>query len=105
MYYMNGYFGNGMGTISLILVFLVKIFIFLLIITMLVGLFMSVKKFIFSKEDLSAYRNTFSSGARMSQHCTTCGMKVKHDWKVCPYCGNDLSSNWKEESEYEKSMV
>ncbi|BCN29586.1 zinc ribbon domain-containing protein [Anaeromicropila herbilytica] len=104
--YMNGYVGNGLGTISMLLVFLIKFFVVAFIISLLVALFIVAKNYIFTAEDLSTIKNSFKLNSKEKKTCFSCGKNLKDEWNVCPYCGVESNIDVIEKEEaYEKSMV
>lgn len=91
--YMNGNYGYGMGTFSVLLVFLIKFFIVIFIISLLVALFMTAKNYLFTAQDIATFKGTFSGNSKPKKACTNCGKTVEDDWKVCPHCGIQLNED------------
>lgn len=97
--YMYGNFGNGFGTLTLLLVFLIKFFILVFIVTLLIALAMATKNYIFSSADISSMKNVFTVNTNTKRHCVTCGKGVENNWKVCPYCGTECNVNETQQKE------
>lgn len=104
----TGYHGGGhehmgygiagaslIGTTSFILLLLIKILFILFIVSFVVGIMLAVKKYIFTEEDLSKIKGTFTRNKNESikKSCTHCGQNLNEQWKACPFCGNAIEDN------------
>ncbi len=84
-------FNNYGGFATLLLGSLIKVLIIALFVTLLFGIFMYVKNNVFSKEDIDLIKKAFTDGQSKSDKvCSECGKSLNTDWKVCPYCGNEV---------------
>lgn len=90
--YMNGY-GFGLGTFSVLLVFLIKVLFVLFVIALLVGLVMAAKNYLFTQQDYAAFKGSFSQAPRPKKTCDVCGKTLEDGWKVCPYCAAEVKEN------------
>jgi hypothetical protein len=90
---MNGSYGFGVGTFSLLLVFLIKILIVIFVIALLVGLAMAVKNYLFTPQDYAAFKNSFNRPEATKKTCAACGKALEDGWKVCPYCSAEIKEN------------
>lgn len=91
-------YGNGyglLGGLSLILLVLLKVLFVLFIIGAVVGAFIAVKNYVFTKEEIEKIKSSFSTKKTEDTKifCTDCGKEVSKDWKLCPYCGKELKNN------------
>lgn len=102
----SGYHGGGyghmgyggasagmIGTTSLILLVLIKILFVLFIIGLVVGIVLAIKNYIFTDDDVRKMKSTFvGSKVTAMNTCATCGKELDNQWKVCPYCGNEIEN-------------
>lgn len=88
--YMNGNYGFGTGTISVLLVFLIKVLIVIFVIALFVGLIMAVKNYIFTPQDIAALKGGFTRVEKPKKTCDICGKTLEDGWKVCPYCSVEI---------------
>ena len=99
MYVGNGYgysYGYG-GTISVLLMFLIKVLFFVFVAALIVGLIVLVKNSIFTSEDIATIKGTFNSKNQTPKKiCNACGNVLDEKWKVCPYCGKEVEITNKE---------
>lgn len=63
--------------------FILKILIFILLITLAYGLVM------YFKENYKAITKEPDTSKIITKDCPECKSKVKDNWKCCPYCGSD----------------
>ena len=82
------------GTTSFILLLLIKLLFVLFIIGLVVGIAFAIKNYIFTKEDVNKIKYAFvgSKTATIRQTCGACGKELDEQWKVCPYCGNEIEN-------------
>jgi cell division septal protein FtsQ len=88
--HMYGTYGFGVGTFSLLLVFLIKALIVLFVIALIVGLFMAVKNYIFTPQNISAFNGSTNRVEHPKKACNVCGKTLEDDWKACPYCAAEV---------------
>jgi len=83
-----------LGTTSFILLLLIKLLFVLFIIGLVVGIALTIKNYIFTKDDVEKIKNTFvgNKTAAVKQACDACGKALDDQWKVCPYCGNGIEN-------------
>jgi len=92
----NGYvYSNGLnsfgGSGALLLAFLIKVLLIVLIIALLLGFLMFIKNHVFTQEDISMIKNSFTGKTdRSSKVCLECGKSLSEDWKICPHCGKEV---------------
>lgn len=79
------------GTLSAVLVFLIKALAVLFFIGLAVGLVIIVTRYLFTKEDAAVFKKAFSwkKAKVVKTSCGTCGKDQDLGWKVCPFCGTD----------------
>ena len=91
----NMYMGTGLGyglSISLLLTYLIKFLFVVFAIGLVGGLVAAGKNYIFTPEDIEAFKAPFT-GNKSSVNkvtCTECGKELNSDWKSCPYCGTSV---------------
>jgi hypothetical protein len=90
---MNGSYGYGVGTFSVLLVFLIKVFIILFAISLVVGLIMAAKNYIFTPQDIAAFKGGFTRVETPKKTCNICGKTLEEGWKVCPHCAAEVKEN------------
>lgn len=90
---MNGSYGYGVGTFSLLLVFIIKVLIVIFVVALLVGLILAVKNYMFTAQDTMAFKNSFRRPEFSKKTCDICGKNLEDEWKVCPYCGAEVKQN------------
>jgi hypothetical protein len=92
MYMGYGYGFTGM--IAVLLLFIIKVLFVLFIVGLVVGIAIAIKKYIFTEEDVQKIKNTFvgSKTSGIKETCIICGKEVDQGWKVCPYCGKELTT-------------
>ena len=81
--------GTGFGlSIVVILTFLIKFLFVVFVVGLVGGIFVAVKDYIFTAEDVEGFKNTFkfNKTAEKKQTCIVCGKEVNPEWKACPYC-------------------
>ncbi len=88
------YMGTGLGfagTISALLLVLIKVLFVLFIVGMIVGIAIAVKKYVFTAEDVEKIKSTFKGKKTVviKETCSGCGKELNDDWKVCPHCGKE----------------
>lgn len=88
--YMNGNYGFGAGTFSVLLVFLIKFLIVLFVIALIVGLIMAAKNYIFTPQNMEAFKNGSARVEQPGKTCDICGKPLDNNWKVCPYCAAEV---------------
>ncbi|MCX8131842.1 MAG: zinc ribbon domain-containing protein [Clostridia bacterium] len=91
------YMGYGLGltgTISFLLLSLIKILFVLFIVGLIAGIAMAIKNYMFTAEDVEKIKGTFTGKktAVIKEKCSTCGKELENDWKVCPYCGKEANN-------------
>lgn len=68
-----------------IFVFLLKLLIFILILTLIYGVVMYIKE-----NNISIGVEKVSNPSKtLTKECPDCKSRVKDNWKCCPYCGSD----------------
>lgn len=79
------------GTISVVLLFLMKILFVLFIVGLVVGIAIAVKNYVFTKEEVERIKGTFKVKQTIviKQTCSNCGKELDAGWKVCPHCGTE----------------
>lgn len=91
----SGYgYGNGFnGTISVLLMFLIKVLFFVFVVALIVGLILMVKNSIFTPEDIATIKGAFNSKNQTPKKvCDSCGKELDPKWKACPYCGKEVEN-------------
>ncbi len=83
--------GTGLGlglSISLLLTYLIKFLFVVFIVGLIGGLVVIAKNYIFTPEDIEAFKAPFKGGKPVTKAtCAECGKELNIDWKTCPYCG------------------
>ena len=90
--YMGTATGIGFaGSLSLILLFLIKVLFVLFIIGLVVGIAIAIKNYIFTTEDVQKIKSTFTGKKTViiKEVCGICGKELNDDWKLCPHCGKE----------------
>ena len=90
--YMGTAAGMGFaGSLSLILLFLIKVLFVLFIIGLVVGIAIAIKNYIFTTEDVEKIKSTFTGKKTViiKEVCSICGKELNDDWKLCPHCGKE----------------
>ncbi|BCJ98442.1 zinc ribbon domain-containing protein [Anaerocolumna chitinilytica] len=87
--YMSGNYGFGAGTFSVLLIFLIKVLIVLFVVALIVGLIMVAKNYIFTPQNMEAYKSGSTPVEQPRKTCDICGKPLDNNWKVCPYCGTE----------------
>ena len=83
----------GFGGFSLssllagILVLFIKILSILLVVGLLAGMVMVLKKYLMSTGD-----RTWLFATLEQKNCQSCGRTIKGDWDYCSHCGNSLQN-------------
>lgn len=88
------YMGTGLGfagTISALLLVLIKVLFVLFIVGLIVGIAIAVKNYVFTAEDVEKIKSTFTGKKTVviKETCSDCGKELNDDWKVCPHCGKE----------------
>lgn len=91
----NMYMGTGLGfglSISLLLTFLIKLLFVVFVVGLVGGLIVVVKNYIFTPEDIEAFKAPFKGGqsTKTNATCTVCGKELNDGWKTCPHCGTSV---------------
>lgn len=89
--------GTGLGfagTISVLLLLLIKILFIVFIIGLVAGIVVAIKNHILTKEDVEKFKSTFTGKKTviLKETCSICGKELENDWKVCPHCGKEKES-------------
>jgi hypothetical protein len=90
--------GTGLGfagTISALLLVLIKVLFVLFIVGLIVGIAIAVKNYVFTTEDIEKIKGTFTGKKTVviKETCSVCGKELNGDWKVCPHCGEEKEIN------------
>jgi len=91
--HMNINYGSGSGILSVLLIFIIKFFVVMLIVTFLVGLFMLAKNYLFNEQEIATIKGSFSSYHKAKKVCSNCGKPLVSEWKVCPNCATEINNN------------
>jgi hypothetical protein len=91
--YSSGSLSGGTGILSVVLVLFIKVMIFVFVISLLIGLFIVAKNYLFNAQDIAAFKKAFVPAAKPKKTCSVCGKVLEEDWKVCPYCAAEEKSN------------
>lgn len=88
------YMSTGLGfagTISAVLLVLIKVLFVLFIVGLIVGIAIAVKNYLFTAEDVEKIKSTFTGKKTVvfKETCSDCGKELNDDWKVCPHCGKE----------------
>ncbi len=86
--------GTGLGfagTISALLLVLIKVLFVLFIVGLVVGIAIAVKNYVFTAEDIQKIKGTFTGKKTVviKETCSVCSKELNDDWKVCPHCGKE----------------
>lgn len=82
-YYVN----NGLNSLS---GSIFQMILVVLVLTLIVGVVMLVKNYLFSSEEIAEMKESFSGKpAGTKRKCSECGKDLRPEWKVCPHCGKD----------------
>lgn len=93
MYMGNGYGYGFNGTVSLLLMFLIKVLFVVFIVALIAGLIIIVKNNIFTAEDIATIKGTFTTNKQLPKKvCDACGKELNAEWKACPYCGKEVEN-------------
>lgn len=86
-----GYGVGTAGTISIILMFLIKVLFVLFIVGLVAGIAVTIAKYLFTAEDVQKIKSTFTGKKTMvvKESCSICGKELEDEWKVCPHCGKE----------------
>ena len=101
----GGYFymGTGLGflsTISFVLLLLIKIFFVVFVVSLIAGIALYIKNYLFTGEDVQKLRGTFAcKPAAAKATCGICAKELGADWKVCPYCGKEVKTQTEKETQ------
>ncbi len=87
--YSSGSLGSGLGIVSVALVFFVKLLVVVFILSLIIGLVIVAKNYIFNAKDIMAFKSVFVPVAREKKTCSVCGKTLENEWKVCPYCAEE----------------
>jgi Reverse gyrase len=85
----SGDLSAGTSIISVILVVFIKLLVVVFVISLLIGLFLTAKRYLFNEQDIAAFKSVFVPVATTKRTCSVCGKTLKEDWKVCPYCAEE----------------
>ena len=98
--YFNGghmgvdWFDPATWNLNFILLILFRIFCFLFILGLVVGLLMVAKDYLLSKDnnnkDTTKPTPSDSMPIAEPKYCIKCGKSVGSNWKVCAYCGEEV---------------
>lgn len=82
--------GTG-GTISIVLMFLMKVLFILFVVGLAAGITIAVKNYLFTAEDVQQIKSTFTGKKTevVKEVCSICSKELEDEWKICPYCGKD----------------
>lgn len=84
-------FNNFSGSVTLLLALLIKALLIVFVIALLVGLIMFLKNHVFTQEDITFIKNTFTGKVeKTNKVCSECGGNLNEEWKVCPHCGKEV---------------
>lgn len=87
--YSNGALNGGTGIITVVLALFIKVLVVVFILSLLVGLFILVKNYLFNAQDIEALKRSFVPVTKAKRTCNTCGKTLDDEWKVCPYCAEE----------------
>ena len=79
------------GTISALLLVLIKVLFVLFIVGLVIGIAIAIKNYIFTKEDIEKIKGTFTGKKTViiKETCSICGKELNDEWKLCPHCGKE----------------
>jgi len=86
-----GYGVGTSGTISFILLLMIKVLFVLFILGLIVGIGIVIKRYVFTESDVQQIKGAFTGKKTVviKETCTICGKELNDDWKVCPHCGKE----------------
>ncbi len=87
--YSSGSLGSGLGIVSVALIFFIKLLVVVFVLSLIIGLVIVAKNFIFNAQDVTAFKSVFVPATREKKTCSVCGKTLENDWKVCPYCAEE----------------
>jgi hypothetical protein len=87
--YSNGALSGGTGIITVVLALFIKVLVVVFILSLLVGLFILAKNYLFNAQDIAALKSSFVPATKAKRTCSACGKALEEDWKVCPYCAEE----------------
>lgn len=91
--YSSGAIGSGTGIITVVLALFIKVLVVVFILSLLVGLFILAKNYLFTAQDIAALKSSFVPVAKTKKICSACGKTLENEWKVCPYCAEEGQLN------------
>lgn len=94
-FYMGYGYGYGFaGTLSVVLLFLIKVLFVLFVVGLVVGIGIAIKNYLFTAEDVEKIKCTFAGRKTVviKETCSICGKELEQDWKVCPHCGKEITT-------------
>lgn len=87
--YSSGALNGGIGMITIVLTLFIKLLVVVFILSLLVGLFILAKNYLFSAQDIAALKGTIVPVTKAKRTCDVCGKGLENEWKVCPYCADE----------------
>lgn len=84
---------SGTGIISVLLVFFIKFLVVVFVLSLLIGLFLVAKNYLFNAQDIAAFKSSLAPVVKTKRTCSTCGKVLEDSWKVCPYCAGEEKVN------------
>jgi len=87
---MNGNYAGGAGTLSVLLVFLIKFLIVIFVLALVIALLMVAKNYLFNAKDINTFKGSFTPVEKPKKTCDICGKTLESGWKVCPYCAAEV---------------
>lgn len=98
--YGGGHMGTGlgygaMGSIYVLLMFLIKVLFVLFVIGLVIGIAVAVSRYLFSEKDINVIKSTFRGNRTVviKETCAVCSKEQNDEWKVCPFCGQEKAIN------------
>ena len=86
-------YSSGTGILSVVLVVFIKLLVVVFVVSLLIGLFIVAKNYLFNAQDIAALKSTFVPVAKPKKTCSACGKTLENEWKVCPYCAAEENLN------------
>ena len=86
-------YSSETGILSVVLVVFIKLLIVIFVISLLIGLFIVAKNYLFNARDIAAFKSAFAPVVKTKKTCSTCGKTLENEWKVCPYCATEETIN------------